>query len=227
MISQEHKDLLAAGARNRYLPLNCWCPNQCKFCYEKDFSKTFPQVSTKYAPLYTNEAFDFFYEKFSDFQKNNRKELDPRNKGTGIQLTRRGFEYFPMCDFFNLGLTPAQIEKIIPLQNVFYTTGLNLDLSLVRYLTRKYPRKFRLHLSVVTFDPLIRKDLMHPGIDTGNLKKICNIAFRPTYFLLYFNKEQIVSDIGILNKPALKNKGSLYIHKLYYGKFHKIFRSLE
>lgn len=59
---------------------------------------------------------------------------------------------------------------------------------------------------------------MHPKIDMENLKKICEVALGPIYFLLYFSKSQVVSDIDILNNASIKNKGHFYIHRLFYNK---------
>ena len=207
------------AAKNGYFPDNCFCPGQCKFCYERDFTKVFPGIRTQCIPVYTKEAFDFFCKKLFDYRKINKEKIDLKIRGNCLQKTKDGFQYFPACDFFNLGLTQSQIEKVVQIQNEFYTTGLNADFKLIKALSEKYPNKFRLHLSIITFDPSIRRNIMNPDINMDNLKKICKVAIRPVYFLVYFNKKQIASDIGILNKFSQKNKGSFYIHKLYYNKF--------
>jgi len=215
MIPREHKDFLVKAAKTGYLPKNCVCPARCKFCYQRDFTKIFPRVKTKHIPQYTKETFDFFYKNFMNYQKNEK------TKGCEkwIQKSEEGWKYLPECDFFNLGLTQNQIEKAIQIQGVCYTTGLNADPKFIKYLSQKYPKQFRLHLSIVTFNPSIRKSVMSPDIDIGNLEKIYKTTIHSTYFLLCFNKEQVISDIDILNKYSLRNKGAFFIHKLYHNKF--------
>jgi hypothetical protein len=219
MLSREYKKILIMGAKGGYLPSNCVCPVACKFCYEKYFTKTFPSVETRYIPGYTDESFDYFYNKFLFYQSDKKRNTNTVSFQQNIQKQRCRIQFLPTADFFSLGLSQRQIVKIIQVQDVFYTTGFNVDSKFIEYLTQKYPGKFRLHLSIVTFDSNIRKQIMNQDIDIDNLKKICEVAIKPTYFLLCFNKKQIVSDINILNKLSLKNKGDFYIHKLYSTKF--------
>jgi hypothetical protein len=219
MITKDHRDLLIMGAKKKFLPTNCFCPGQCKFCYEGNFTKMFPQIHTRYIPSYRKETFDLFYRNFLNYQERNKK-LEFNIGQCCIQKIENELQYFPTCDFFNLGLTQNQIETVIQiLPGIFYTTGLNVDFKLIKYFSLKYPKQFHLHLSIITFDPSIRRNIMNPNINIENLKKICKVATRPTYYLLYFNKEQILSDVGILNKFSVKNQGLLYVHKLYYNKF--------
>lgn len=218
MISKDQRDLLIMGARTNCLLVNCFCPGKCKFCYETNFTKIFPHIKTRYIPAYTKETFDFFYKKLLYYQKGKKKKF--AITGNWIQRIQNELQYFPNCDFFNLGLTEKQIEKVIrSSQQRLYTTGLNVDFKLIKYFSQKYPKQFRLHLSIITFHTSIRRNIMNPKINIENLKKICKFAIRPEFYLLYFNKEQVLSDIDILNKFCLKNRGIFYIHKLYYNKF--------
>jgi hypothetical protein len=215
MLAREHKKFLAKRAKEGLFPKNCVCPGQCKFCYQRDFTKIFPRVKTTYIPQYTKKTFDFFCKKFLAYRKKN----ESKHHGEWMHKLGGEWTYFPACDFFNLGLTQAQIEKTVQIGGPCYTTGLNADFKFIKYLSRKYPNRFRLHLSIITFDPLIRKNVMNPDIDVENLKRICKVAVRPIFFLFCFNKEQAISDIDILNKQSVRNRGRFYIHKLYYNKF--------
>jgi hypothetical protein len=98
------------------------------------------------------------------------------------------------------------------------TTGYNADYKFIKYLTKKYPDTFRVHLSIITFDRAIRRKLMHPNIDLENLKRIATTLIRPVYFLLPLTKEQSIEDIGLLNDASIMRRGTIYLHKLYYNK---------
>lgn len=226
MIPSQVLNILKLGAREGFLPLNVRCPCKCTFCYESTFSKMFPWIRTMYIPRYRDETFNFFFQRASEYSiwKNGKIELIPTLSLVENSIRKIGNElqYFPNCDFFNIGLTHKQIEAVVKNSNslIFQHcfTGLNADFELIKYLSVKYRKFFRIHLSIITFDPKIRKDLMNPNINIQNLKKICKVAIRPEFYVLYFNKEQIIADIDILNEFSIKNRGQIYIHRLYYNK---------
>ena len=99
-----------------------------------------------------------------------------------------GIRHFPNCDIFSSGLTHEQIEEFVRMREgdtcLLYAVGLNIDPDFIAYLTEKYPDTFRLHLSVVTFDPEIRRRLMHPAIDVDVLRRVCGLTRQATFFLL-------------------------------------------
>jgi len=176
-------------------------------------------MKTRYLPSYTKENFDLFINHMAG-RGNKDKRIQLVMGHPWINKTRKTLHYYPTCDFFNLGLTTDQIETLIQYfpERFYYTTGLNVDAGLIKYLGKKYHDKFRLHLSIVTFDPAIRRKMMNPAIDVNTLERICKIAWRPQFFLMYFDKEQFIGDLDILNKYSVNNEGSFYIHKLYYNK---------
>lgn len=143
-----------------------------------------------------------------------------------IPIIRKGKElqYLPNSDFFALGFTCKQIETLIRAHKKkgflfkVYTTGFNVDAELIKHLSLKYPETFRLHASVITFDPAIRKHLMNPRVTPDNILRMGDVLVQPTYFFLYFNAEQVMADIGMLNEVSIKNGGRFYFHKLYYDK---------
>jgi len=127
-------------------------------------------------------------------------------------------------DFFAFGFTEKEIEKIILAHWIagerfrIYTAGFNADWEFLKFLSERYPDKFQVHLSIVTFEEEIRRKFMNPSIDVERMKKACTFLVNPTYFLLYFNQEQIISDVEFLNDFSLQKSGLIYIHRLYYNK---------
>lgn len=223
MLSENHKMILMQGAASGLIPSNIVCPGQCKFCYETKFSKLFPWIKTIYMPRYTHESFAFYLKAYEYFGRNSSTCARALVPG-GPKKVGKELHYYPYADFFSLGLTNRQIEKLIQDYKrrkkclTIYTTGLNADFKLLKYLAFKYAGFFRFHLSIITFNLQIRERLMNPDIDMANLKKICMIAFKSTFFFIFFNKRQMIKDINIVNEFTLKNKGNYYIHKLYYNK---------
>lgn len=199
------------------IPFNVPCPCRCTFCYETKFSKLFPWIKTVYIPPYNEKRFKFCQNVHS------RQGALPTD-GLFIRKAGNQLQYFPHCDFFALGLTDKQIEALVlsfkssGKSFLAYTTGYNADLKFVKYLSSKYPDTFRMHLSIVTFDPWIRKNLMNPDIDVENVKRLSRVISRPVYFLMYFNKEQVASDVALLNESSVKTHGTFYFHRLYYNK---------
>jgi len=199
------------------IPYNVACPCRCAFCYESKFTRLFPWIKTDYIPRYTDETFKYYQKVYSQQGRVTNEEFCVRRVGAELR-------YFPHCDFFALGLTARQIETLVLSHKnsgkelLIHTTGYNADPKFVNYLSSKYPRTFRVHLSIVTFDSVIRKNIMSPKIDTEKLKKISDVLIKPVYFLIYFNKEQTISDIELLNQSSIKTQGRLYLHRLYFNK---------
>jgi len=59
---------------------------------------------------------------------------------------------------------------------------------------------------------------MSPCVTPDNILRMSDVLVQPTYFLLYFNAEQVMADIGMLNELSLRNRGRFYLHRLYYDK---------
>lgn len=214
------EDISMAIRRGSIIPYNVLCPNKCSFCYEHNFTKLFPWIKTRYIPPYSDSSFSYGIKKAFLFTGKRKPRLAD-SFIMPIMKVADQFRYFPHCDFFSMGLSPGQEELVLknrltPLE--IYTTGLNADFGRIEYYTSKYPDKFNVFLSIITLDPKIRKATMNPDIDLANLKKICSVLKRPIFYLLYFNKEQLISDIDYLNQFSISNKGSFYVHKLYYNR---------
>lgn len=219
MIPHSVQEVLKRGAQERFLPLNIHCPNRCLFCYESEFTAIVPWLKTRYIPQYTRETFNFFFQQaFGRSAGKSRTKLGAMS--TCIQKINNAWHYFNQCDFFNTGLNHRQIERIIKNSGPgsYYTTGLNVDSEFIRYLVKRYPRQFFLHLSLITFDPVIRRKIMSPHIDIENIKKICAIAKNSVCFFLYFTKDQLLSDCTMLNAFSPENTWNVYVHRLYYNK---------
>jgi len=205
-------------------PQNIPCPNQCKFCYERPTEKLFPWIIVKYIQQFNKERFVSYLKKatyISELKKKQIKENKTKTKTIPQHIHYKNkILYFPKCDFFSLGLNSRQIELILkngkPLQA--YTTGLNVDPELIKFFTKKYPNKFSLHLSIITFDPIIRENLMNPRIDLSRLIKISKIIKNSDYFLLFFNKKQLISDVRRLNNFSLRNNNDIIVSQLFYSK---------
>lgn len=214
------KDVLSLGARSDIIPASIPCPSKCKFCYEHRFTDLFPWIKTRFIAPYTDTTFDYFL----------RKKVENRIRGNKlsccypVQPFGRSYEYLPSANFFSLGMSKGQIEKLINEYHLagktitVYTTGQDMDIEFVKYLNSKYPDTFRIHLSVITFDRKIRLEMMNPKILISDLKAACKSIARPIYFLIHFNNDQIISDIKQLNECSIINKGEFYIHKLFYNR---------
>jgi hypothetical protein len=137
-------------------------------------------------------------------------------------------------DFFSLGLNLDQIEKIIRINKKhikkypFYTTGYNVNIEIIKYLTKKYPQTFRLWLSIITFNNNLKKKVIANWTNSKKIKEIIKISKDPSLFLLHFNYKQTIKDLEIINKIKKSNKlENVYISSLYYDKFHSnIIKSL-
>jgi len=136
--------------------------------------------------------------------------------------THHGISHFPMCDIFSSGLTHEQIEEVVRMREgdvcILYAVGLNIDPDFVAYLGRKYPETFRLHLSIVTFDPGIRRRLMSSKIDVDALRRVCELTKDGTFFLIHFDEDQIAADMEEILSSTSPENGGVFIHKLYYDR---------
>jgi hypothetical protein len=217
---------LVHGARFRSLPLNVRCPGGCAFCYESRVSELIPQVATELIPRYDEERFDAF------------RQMHERalawEAATGrwpLFSTLPAFErtpageivHFPMCDVFSAGLTHAQIEELIAMRAggdvcYLYAVGLDLDPDFVGHLTRRFPETFRLHLSIVTFDPGLRGRLMNPRIDLDALRRACAQTQGATFFLMLFDQAQLVADVEELLALTGEANGGFFFHRLYHDR---------
>jgi len=217
-----HQKRLVHGARFRYLPMNVPCRARCAFCYERRMKEILPHVTTECVPPYDEARFDEFLEMHRtclDWEAETGR--DPLfGVLPAFELSPRGVAHFPHCDLFLTGLTHAQIEELVRLRegDVFlaYTVGLSMDPEFVAYLTVKYPETFRLHLSIVTFDPEIRGHLMHPDIDVEALRRVSALARNATFFFLLFTEEQLRSDVEEILATTAPANGGLFLHKLYH-----------
>ena len=215
---------LIYGARFRAVPLNVKCPARCAFCYETQVSKVLPHVRTRYLPPYDEESFDAFrqmHARACEWEAESGREPVFGFLPT-FEHTPQGIAHFPWCDVFSTGLTSEQIEELVRIREgdtcLLYTVGLNIDPEFIAYLTRKYPETFRLHLSIVTFDPTIRRRLMHKDIDVDALRRVSAIARDATFFFLLFDDEQITADVKEILTTTTAENGGLFIHKLYHDR---------
>lgn len=212
------------GARFRTLPLNVKCPARCAFCYERRVSKLLPHITTEYIPKYDEARFDVFRQLHATAceweVETGRAPI--YNVLPSFSRTSQGISHFAVCDVFSAGLTHEQIEELVKIREgdicLLYSVGLNLDPDFIVYLTHRYPKTFRLHLSIVTFDPTIRRSLMHEAIDVGALRRVCSATRQATFFLMLFDHEQLVNDIDEIYSSTTAENGGLYVHKLYYDR---------
>lgn len=215
---------LIHGARFRTLPLNVKCPARCAFCYERRVSKLLPHVTTEYIPRYDEARFDVFrqlHAKACDWEAETGR-APVYSILPSFSRTPRGISHFPVCDVFSAGLTHEQIEELVKIRRgdvcLLYSVGLNLDPDFIVYLTRHYQETFRLHLSIVTFDPTIRRHLMHEAIDIDVLRRVCALTQQATFFLMLFDHDQLMSDVDEIYSSTAAENGGLYIHKLYHDR---------
>lgn len=218
-----HKRLVH-GARFRALPLNVRCRARCAFCYDRRVAELLPHVRTEYIPPYDEARFDEFRQMHG---RAVQWEVETgRDPLYGIlptfERTAGGVVHFPNCDIFSAGLSHEQIEELVRMRQgdvcLLYSVGLDLDPDFVAYLTEAYPDTFRLHLSIVTFDPAIRRRLMHSDIDVDALRRVCSIVRHGTFFLMLFGEEQLAADVEHLLTITGPDNGGLFLHKLYYDR---------
>lgn len=214
---------LLRGVELGWLPLNVHCPNKCAFCFETRIEKLLPEVQKLYIPRYNKERFDLYMKASKSIWGSEK----PSKKRRVCSFAKIGNQicYLSTCDFFSVGLSSQQIETLIQygIISTVYTTGLNVDIDFLRYLSRKYRHKFNVFLSIVTFDPILRGRLMNASIDFDKIIRICDVLASPTYMFMYFNKNQTISDIEIINDYSVKNNGTIYISKLYYNRLDPVY----
>ena len=215
---------VADAAAFRSVPLNIDCAPKCAFCYEFRIPELFPWIETVLIPKYDEPQFQQFRDSVEWAkrweQRHGRGEvfghLAPLEKAPD------GVKYYPTCDVFSTGMSHAQIEELVRLRRggtfKLYTVGLDIDADFIAYLTRTYPETFRLHLSLITFDPSCRKGVMHPRIDMDELRRICGVVENATFFFIPFTEQQLVDDIEELESLTHEGSGHVYVHKLYYNR---------
>jgi len=218
-----HKRLVH-GARFRTLPLNVRCRARCAFCYESRVAEVLPRVRTEYIPRYDEARFDAFRRMHSRaLQWETDTGRDPAFATLPtFERTPRGMAHFPCCDVFSAGLSHGQIEELVRMRDgdvcLLYTVGLDMDPDFIAHLTNTYPQTFRLHLSIVTFDPTIRQQLMHPDIDVDALRRVCSLTQGATFFVMLFSEEQLAADVDQILSGTSPANGGLFLHKLYYDR---------
>lgn len=199
-------------------PQNVACPNNCKFCFEKNVIKQFPKIKTKYIPTHNEESFSRYVTQATSIVTSPDARMQ-RGPASPVTQEDGEFYYFRKCDFFSLGLSNEQIELIVKngAPMTAYTTGHRADPDFITYLCKNYPQKFNLNLSIITLDPAIRSEMMDAHLSIDDLKKVCQVARNSVYFLLAFTKDQIIRDVDILNEWSLNNKNRFSICRLYYS----------
>lgn len=223
-LDQIHQKRLVHGARFRSLPLNVACPARCAFCYESRVTKVLPHVQTAYLPAYDDAHFDVFRQMYARCRE--WEAATSREPLYGFlptfEHTPQGITHFPMCDVFSAGLTHEQIEELVRIREgdtcLLYAVGLNIDPGFIAFLSRRYPETFRLHLSIVTFDPAIRRRLMSPKIDVEALRRVCSVTHQATFFLMLFTEEQLTNDVAEILASTTADNGGLFLHKLYHDR---------
>ena len=221
MLSQVQKTKLREWAKKGLLPIHVPCPVGCKFCYHLGIEKIFNSIVPDFIPKYDSISFNYWYNQL--IQRNTGVQLDYR-----IAFWRGKILYGPSCDFFNAGLTLAQIEKILRLNqkhNSFlflYTTGLGLEPKSAEYISRKYHRVFSFWLSVITFNDALKSKLITHWVDSAKLKKIIGASINSRILLLHFNKKQTISDLKVINSLKPSNP-CVVIYWLYYNRAHPDF----
>ena len=201
-------------------PQHVPCPNRCRFCYEQEIDKLLPWVTVRCIRPFTDELFMSYLGKADAILRLKQKQSQSMESLSPFLQYKGKVYYFPKCDFFSLGLKQSHIELILRVGKPLtaYTTGLNVDYDQIKYLFKKYPHKFRLHFSIVTLDKKIRSEVMNPRIDLRQVRKICRIVKDSIFFLLFFNKRQMISDLKALNTYSLKNNNIFSMHKLFYNR---------
>jgi hypothetical protein len=217
---------LVHGARFRSLPLNVRCPGGCAFCYESRVAALLPQVTTELLPRYDEARFDAFRQMHGRALAWEAETGRPPLFATlpSFERTPAGeIRHFPMCDVFSAGLTHAQIEELVAMREgggvcYLYAVGLDLDPDFVGHLSRRFPETFRLHLSIVTFDPALRGRLMNPRIDLDALRRACAQARGATFFLMLLDAAQLVADVEEVLALTREENGGFFLHRLYYDR---------
>jgi len=224
MITERHKKILDIGVTKGILPSNVSCPNNCKFCFFHNIEKIFPNLTEEYIPRYNNESFDYFYNKVLENETEVYKNPCAISPVGMIYSENNKMYHYRHCDFFSIGLTLEQIEKIIDLnkkhnrKTMVSTTGYNLEPETSHYLSEKYPHHFLWRISVITFNEKIKKELMINYISSEKLKRIIENSENVFIFLLYFNFKQIIEDIKFLD--GLEQINNIKISKMFYNKYH-------
>jgi hypothetical protein len=181
-------------------------------------------VTTELIPPYDEERFDAFRQMLA---KARAWEAETGREPLYASLpafsrTPRGISHFPECDLFSSGLSHAQIEELIAIREgavcYLYSVGLGLDPEFVGHLSRKFPETFRLHLSIVTFDPATRGRLMNPAIDVDALRRACSLAHQATFFLMLFDEDQLLADVEEVLSLTRDENGGFFFHKLYHDR---------
>ena len=213
MLLNQHKKILKEGAKEGILPTNVLCRSGCKFCYEKYIRQDFPDIDITTIPQYNDESFLYFM-----------KSLQRRAHGISPQsilgVEDNVIKMGPNADFFNLGLTPNQIDQILDKCTVrypiyLYTTGIGIDKSYIWYLTNRHRGKFILRLSALTFNDNIKSQIVVNYTPSTKIKEIIGAAHLPRVMLLSLSFKQMIEDLYTLNQ--LNSDGvSVLISTIFY-----------
>ncbi len=214
------KDELLRGAVGGYLPSNVRCPAGCRFCYERSLSRLFPAIETRTLPRYSDASLAYFRSVWELVHPGEEADLPADADQPAFVRAGDISRYFPRCDSFSLGLSGDQIEGLVRdgIVTAWSTTGLGLDVPLLERLSRRYPDRFRVHLSIITFDVRLRARLMNPAIDLAAVRAASDVLVEPVLFLMYLDPDQVASDVEELAPKARRSGGSIYLHKLYYNR---------
>jgi hypothetical protein len=202
-VREFQKLVLTRGGGAGILPTNVACRVGCRFCYEHFVKRDFANLDFRAIPRYTAESFDQFLQSLS----NRNQEIHP----TSVFDVSDGMLHMgPNADFFSLGLTPEQIDKVIESRSrerpvYLYTTGIDLDAALVARLTEKHGDRFVLRLSALTFSDEMKRLVVRNWTSGERLRQIIGAACRPRVMLMCFTAEQLIEDMRILN--SLKSDG--------------------
>lgn len=187
------KNIIERYAREGILIGGPVCSSGCKFCYEKYVSRIFPDLITETIQPYNEESFNWFYQ----IAKKSKRSIQVR--GNFIWYEKK-MHFIRNTDFFCLGLTEEQIEKIFELvydkSYSFYTTGLETDISMIKRLTAKYD--FNMRISVVTFNDILKKQLVLNFKSKKELLELIYTLKKPGLYFLHLNYEQTINDLELI-----------------------------
>lgn len=221
LAKQSYERRLVHGARFRYFPINVKCPVRCAFCYEARISDLFDWIETVTIPPYNDSRFAKFEAVHAEALKwEAQTGRDPLIASLPpFDVFEDGMAYHPTCDTFLSGLSETQIEKMVQLRVgdkcMLHTVGLNVKPDFIARLTKKYLDTLWMHISIITFDAAIRKQVMPTGIKIECIEELCRVSRSATLFLIHFTSNQLCTDIERLCELTEPNQGQIYIHKLY------------
>ncbi len=116
--------------------------------------------------------------------------------------------YHSSSDFFSQGLSVEQVEDIV-CHNAengdsphFPTTGNGLTLEAARDLSDRFPDSFRVHLSLLTFNEEIRRDLVPRSRPAHELETLISTLRNIKIYLLFIDPDQTIADLERINACA-------------------------